>query len=425
MRARTVRQRRVEAIHHLLPPITAAQVAWAKKRLFTHRVYATKGTMWCTECGQHWAGEPQVTGKKYICPKCGAVMVLEKSRKRKEKESIYFTILSVCREWQVVRHYIISRHCAVGHAAYYQWYECVQIWIDDTGHEVIVARPRNVMGFYYDDWRPNEPMSFKQRGCTYGDPYNIWAKIAPGGSITRRLRRNGYTRSCDVMPVDELMRLLLRDNRAETLIKQGQYKLLGELRHKMSAYNDYKPAINVMVRNGYRVSDVKLWLDYIDLLLYFKFDIHNAHYVCPARLKAEHDRLSVRRHKIEAAARRKAEAARLKEEQAAYVARVQSYLSLSLSLGNITARVLRSVEEFEAEGTAMSHCVFSNRYYNHPESLIFTVRDAEDQRIATVEVNVDRMEVVQCRGRCNSKPKRYADIIRMFECGMSKIQAAK
>ena len=38
-----------------------------------------------------------------------------------------------------------------------------------------------------------------------------------------------------------------------------------------------------------------MWCDYIDLLEYFKIDIHNAKNVCPIDLHAEHDKLRERK----------------------------------------------------------------------------------------------------------------------------------
>lgn len=78
------------------------------------------------------------------------------------------------------------------------------------------------------------------------------------------------------------------------------------------------------------------------------------------------------------------------------------------------------MREFYDEGEKMHHCVYSNEYYKRDDALIFTVRQA-NKHLATVEVDINALRVVQCRGNANSKPPRYNDIIQMFESAMPKI----
>lgn len=46
---------------------------------------------------------------------------------------------------------------------------------------------------------------------------------------------------------------------------------------------------------------------------------------------------------------------------------------------------------------------------------VTALSDDDGLRLATVEYSISRGEVLQCRGRHNSKPQRYKDIIRMFD----------
>ena len=69
----------------------------------------------------------------------------------------------------------------------------------------------------------------------------------------------------------------------------------------------------------------------------------------------------------------------------------------------------------------MSHCVYTNHYYRNEDSVVFTVRDVDDHRLATVEYDIERSEVLQCRGKANTKPARYDDILAMFAANSSKI----
>lgn len=73
----------------------------------------------------------------------------------------------------------------------------------------------------------------------------------------------------------DMFHLLLTDNKAETLLKTGQYSLLLYYPHLYNV-GRYWSAIKICFRNQYHVKDASMWCDYIDLLEYFKIDIHNA-----------------------------------------------------------------------------------------------------------------------------------------------------
>ena len=55
--------------------------------------------------------------------------------------------------------------------------------------------------------------------------------------------------------------------------------------------SDYWQAVKICIRNGYFIHDASMWRDTIDLLRHFGKDTHNPKYVCPANLRAEHDKL--------------------------------------------------------------------------------------------------------------------------------------
>lgn len=55
----------------------------------------------------------------------------------------------------------------------------------------------------------------------------------------------------------------------------------------------------ICLRNGYTISDGSIWCDTIDLLRRAGKDIRSPQYVCPADLKAEHDKLVKQRNRKE------------------------------------------------------------------------------------------------------------------------------
>lgn len=60
----------------------------------------------------------------------------------------------------------------------------------------------------------------------------------------------------------------------------------------------------------------------------------------------------------------------------------------------------------------MHHCVFANKYYLRPDSLILSAT-IDGQRVETVEVSLKRLQVVQSRGVCNQNTAYHDRIIQL------------
>lgn len=414
-------QQRVMEMHPTLRPLDPRNLEWAKAKLFERYINANGGRMWCTECGKEWAGEPQVFDVKRTCPKCGAKATLRKSRQTASRSlSYYFTVLDTCKEWQVVRHYLITRTTKLGISAHYNYYEAVQTWIAGDGKVATLARPRRGLMGYYDAWIPSAPMAPRWRSSVRCDIYAIDAPIAPVARIAQRLKRNGYTRRCAGIAPDELMVALLTRSEVETMVKAKQYALASFFCN-YADLGKYWPAIKIAIRRGYRVKDASLWRDYVSDCLRLGYDIRNSYYVCPRDLATAHARTTAIIERREEEARKKLQRAEDAKNNLEYQERWANLLSLRLQLGNIRARLLASVEEFYEEGKAMCHCVYTNHYYRNEDSVVFTVRDVDDHRLATVEYDIERSQVLQCRGKANAKPARYDDILAMFSANGPKI----
>ena len=170
-----------------------------------------------------------------------------------------------------------------------------------------------------------------------------------------------------------------------------------------------------------------MWLDHLELLKHFKLDMHNAHYVCPENLRAAHQELYERRRRdqerVEAARReayRAAEEQRRMEQDKLYremienwTAKMGAILGLSINGTNLSIKPLQSIDEFKQEGEAMHHCVYQMRYYDynkHPNCLILSAKDEAGNRLATIEYNTARYDIVQCRAACNAVPERDKEI---------------
>jgi len=104
----------------------------------------------------------------------------------------------------------------------------------------------------------------------------------------------------------------------------------------------------------------------------------------------------------------------MEKARAGYTKRWGMLLTLSLTSENLSIRPLQSVDEFAEEGNAMHHCVFANAYYESNSSLILSAKDAKGDRLATIEYDVKRGSIMQCRAACNQVPKRDAEIRQLI-----------
>lgn len=443
MKPKNAYQRHIVKLSEKLPAITDKQKQWAIEHCFEPDGYYTKGSVWCLHCGEVF---PKNTSElivslaedEAVCPKCGRRLKLENSRKSKYNERWYYTIITTIQGFQVCRHFIVgktmykvSKHLHGCGEPYYTIHEAVQNWIDENGKETIIARPCKPTMNCYDAWDFRKPMEIrsKRNGCLYytGNKYSIDAKyIYPNRNILPKIKRNGYTGRLHGLPASELFNLLLTDREAEMLIKNGQYDLL---RFKWKRiYKEFTMpfahSIRIANRNKYIVKDASMWIDYLNLLEYFHLDTHNAHYVCPKNLNAEHDRLLARKQRIEEKIALEKKIAEAKKWEAKYQETKGKFFGICFGNENIVITVIQSVAEMAEEGNAMHHCVYSMEYYKKPNSLILSAKDKAGNRIETIEIDLKTFKVVQSRGVCNKNTEQHDEIVKLVQDNINLIKQA-
>ena len=277
--------------------------------------------------------------------------------------------------------------------------------------------------YAYDDWRFFTKMTLRNIGTNGYYGYRVERRFDLPTAMTviktviPRLRRNGLrtTMHGRWYPAS-IVTGLLTNNTVEMLWKTGQYALASHATNYTLGEETMR-SINICNRNHYIVKDARMWLDHLNTLRELGLDTHNAHYVCPADLQAVHTEMTARLNRLRErrmAEQRAREAERrakeFKEAIATYAKRWGKALMLSLSGDNLRVEPLHSVEEFAEEGKAMHHCVFSMGYYKSETSLIFSAKDGEGKRLATIEYDTRRGDIVQCRAACNAIPQRDQEI---------------
>ena len=430
MKPRNDHERRVVALSARLPEITCKARRWAKEHCFEKIGHWSKGEVWCSHCGAIITHEDSPLGvaicaAEITCPICGMKLTLRASRKKKLSDRVYFTIMVRVKEFQVLRHYIVSRYMKRDGLPWYNVDEAVQVWMTEQGRETIIARPCKPMMGYYDAWDFRKPMEVRNHYNTYGygaDKYDIDGIIYPWGGVLPILRRNGYRGNVGRLSPRELFKMLLKDNEAEMLLKTGQMDLLYIKWKRGYRMTPYAHAIKIANRNRYFVRDATMWIDYLELLDHFGLDTHNAHYVCPKDLKGAHDRLLERKRKEEAKRRaeeRMREAARWEAE---YREKKGIYFGIVFGNEHITVSVVQSVADMAEEGAKMRHCVYENGYYKKDDSLILSARDHDGNRIETIEVSLKTYDVVQSRGVCNKNTEWHNEIVNLVRSNMHLIR---
>lgn len=427
MKPKSKYQQHIVELSSKLPAITGKQKQWAYDNCFEKVGYYDKSSVWCSHCGAVTAMQSnelmiELIGDTMICPECGKELALKNSRKTKHQEKWYYTILTTKKGYQVCRHFLVEKFVRKGAEPYLSIKEAVQNWIDENGKETIIARPcKPIMG-YCDAWDFAKTMEIREhRGNYYYNKYEIDAKyIYPHRNILSKIKRNGFSGRLHGISASELFKLLLSDRKAEILIKNGQYDLL-RYKYKRSFVPNFH-SVRIAIRNKYIIKDASMWIDYIELLEYFHLDTHNAHYVCPRNLKAEHDRLLARKRRIEEkiAYERKVAEARKWEEK--YKESKSKFFGICFGNENIIITVIQSVADMAEEGKAMHHCVYSNGYYKKSDSLILSAKNNNGERIETIEIDLKTFKVIQSRGVCNKNTDQHDEIIQLVNNNINLIK---
>ena len=113
--------------------------------------------------------------------------------------------------------------------------------------------------------------------------------------------------------------------------------------------------MKICIRNGYTVPDGSAWRDMVDLLRHFGKDLGSTKYVCPADLKAEHDRLVRKRERQREREKTEAERQKALENEKDYLKAKGMFFGLAFTDNLILVKVIESVAEMIAEGRAMHH----------------------------------------------------------------------
>ena len=418
MKPRNKFEQAILAQSRYLRPITKAQRQWAFRECIDHYAYRLpKGNTTCMDCGHSWQMiEPT---EHCTCPQCGAGLEVITTRARKLKQRQYFTVLTTSGGYQVLRMCLLISGMEKGYQASSSVMEIGQYWWDERGRQSIVAVQRT-MGHYIDSFAYYSPMAIRRDNEAYR--FVARCPLCPKVKLSDTLKRNGFEGKCyDIAPTS-LIPALLTDCRAETLMKAGRTEHLRYFLNRARTIDEYWPAYKITLRRGYDITDIALWCDYMDMLIRLGRDTHNAHYVCPEDLQQAHDEAH---RKLRARQEREQEEHKRQkaiENEERFQALKAPFFGIAFTDGTLQIRVLESVQEYIEEGQALHHCVFTNEYYLKEKSLILSA-SIDGKPIETIEVSLETMEVLQCRGLMNQNTEHHERIIELVHQNIKQIQS--
>ncbi|MDR1505297.1 MAG: PcfJ domain-containing protein [Prevotella sp.] len=410
-------QKQIVEVSKRLPKITDAQIKWAYKNCIEHIGHkTTKGVITCLECNHQWTDTRE--REHCTCPNCKTKLKIEVTRKRSFLDYEYLCIVTACEGFEVLRFLYIECKMKLGQKAHYFHSEVVQRWIAPNGKVATMARLRP-MGFYGHEWSWWTDLEIRPERSLYNiTPTGIY----PRQKVIPEVARSGFNKQFfDLTPFD-VFSFLLGNDKAETLLKTGQTNLFRYFAYNTRKdINDYWASIRICLRNGYTIENVNEWCDYIDLLRFFDKDLHNAKYVCPKNLKAEHDKYVKKKREQYERQRREEKKKKALENEKLFQEMKSKFFGIEFTDGLIHIRVLESVNEIMQEGYMMHHCVFTNEYYLKPDSLILSAY-TEDRKLETIELSLSKLRILQCQGLCNQTTEYHKRILNLVNKNIPLIQ---
>ena len=399
-----------------LRPITTTQSKWAFRECIDHFAYRLpKGRTTCMDCGHSWVMNKH--RETCTCPHCRAKLQVKETYERKLQQKQYFTLLTTCGEFQVLRMFLLIVGMEKGYKAQTSIIEIGQYWWNIQGRKALVAIQR-ILGHYVDTFSFCAPMAIRNDNEAY--QYAAYSQIYPKFKVTDTLRRNGFKNDFHDIAPTTLISALLSDSRVETLLKAGRTDHLRYFLGNRRTFEELWQSYKIAVRNGYEIVDISLWSDYVDTLRRLGKDIHNPKYLCPKDLKAEHDRRHEELLRVREREEIEQKQKKAMEDEKRFKELKSKFFGICFTDGTIQVHVLESVQEHLEEGVSMHHCVFSNAYYLKEDSLILSAT-IEGKRIETIEVSLRTLEVVQSRGVCNKNTAYHEQIVNLVNANRGLI----
>lgn len=396
-------------------------------------------TTYCDICGHefHQSVAPEV------CPSCGRKISGDHGRKScswrywgsssakinnsyvtDDTTRAYFTVLTTCKGWQVIRTYFSILRKRRKKAATLEIHEVHQWWINKKGEYVLTSLWPS-MNYYNDYWSFYSPLDIRSSTNLYNRTsyYSAHNHILTFGELLSvrlipELKRTSINKE-DLQNSNCYLAVIhhaLGNHDFEAILKSKQKCLASYLIHNVEVKEKIPPyhAVKLCDRHNYVITNPSDWLDHIKMLKQLGKDTHSPHYVCPVDFNAMHRQIVAEINRERERLRTKEEQEKAKRLNENYIKSHERFLNICLQSEKLKLHVLQDVSEFYEEGKAMRHCVYAGGYYQKKDALILSCRNKEtNERVETVELNLSNYTIVQSRGVNNSTTPYHDEIIAL------------
>lgn len=398
MKPRNKKQQHIVELSGRLRPLTTPQMTWALSNTINHYGYRLKsGMCTCMKCGHEWL---ENRNGMCLCPECGTQIEIKDTKERVIRDKSYFNIITTMGEYQVVRMFLMMVEMRKGMKAKPAFLAIGSYWIAPNGRTTVVGLQRT-LGHYIDSFAFGSPLEIRRDNEAFQRISDEW--VYPRIKVTDTIKRNGFKGSCHHIHPVTLFQELLTNSKAETLMKNNEIEMLRYLCARPTCKADtdtYWNTIKVAMRNGYKVNDPQMWMDYIKMLERMSKDILSPRYVCPTDLKSAHDEYVVKVNRQREKERRAEERQKAIEDKAQFEELKSRYFGLMMTDGEIEIHSIDSVDEYYEIGNRQSICCGSAKYFLKEKTLTLTAYIG-NKHIATIEMSLDDYSIIQCRAFAN------------------------
>ena len=349
------------------------------------------------KCGHEWL---ENRNGMCLCPDCGQLIEIKDTKERVLRDKSYFNVITTMGEYQVVRMFLMMVEMRKGMKASPAYLEVGSYWIDPKGHATVIGLHRT-LGHYIDSFAFGSPLEIRRDNEAFQRISDEW--VYPRIKVTDTIKRNGFKGSCHHIHPVTLFQELLTNPKAETLMKANEIELLHYLCIR-PAYkadiNTYWSTVKIANRNGYKVKDAQMWIDYIKMLERCGKDIQSPKYICPANLKEAHDEYAEKVNRQRRKEKREKDRQQAIEDKCRFEELKSRYFGLAMTDGEIEIHSIDSVDDNYEIGERNHICCGSAKYFLKEGTLTLTAYIGKKQ-IATIEISLDDFHIIQCRAFAN------------------------
>ena len=398
MKPRNLKEKHIVELNGRIRPLTTSQRNWALNSTINHYGYRLKsGMCTCMKCGHEWL---ETRNGICLCPECGTRIEIKDTKERVIRDKSYFNVITTMEGYQVVRMFLMIVEMRKGMKANPAYLEIGSYWIDNNGKTTVVGLQRT-LGHYIDCFAFGSPLEIRRDNDAFQRISDEW--VYPRIKVTDTIKRNGFKGSCHHIHPVTMFQELLTNPKAETLMKANEIELLRYLCFRPSNKADidtYWNTIKVANRNGYKVTDSQMWMDYIKMLERCGKDIQSPKYICPANLKEAHDEYTEKVNRLRQKEQREKERQQAIKDKARFEELKSRYFGMAMTDGEIEIHSIDSVDAYYEIGERNRICCGSAKYFLKEDTLTLTAYIGNKQ-IATLEISLDDCHIIQCRAFAN------------------------